>query len=186
MKRNVAVARALSGTILLLQATIAIGQVPAVQSHPPIRPLPVASTRPLGDGPALYVDAKRGSDQGDGSDAKPWKTLTHAARQLKPGDTLCLRGGTYHEHATISARGTESKPITIRSAPGELAVIDGGLREFYEAPATAWETYPDGAVGEFRSVKASPELGRRVIWRLDGPAAWVSELVRFAHIERIL
>lgn len=159
MKRDVAVTNALSGMILLLQATIAVGQVPAFRSHPPIRPLPVASTRPLGDGPAYYVDVKHGSDQGNGSQAKPWKTLAHAVRQLKPGDTLCLRSGTYNEHVKVAARGTETQPITIRSAPGELAVIDGGMREFFETPATAWEPFPAGAAGEFRSVKTYPNLG---------------------------
>src|SRR5262249_16446002 len=48
--------------------------------------------------------------------------------------------------------GTAKAPITIRSAPGELAIIDGGLRELEEAPATSWEPVKDGAPGEFRSV----------------------------------
>jgi hypothetical protein len=127
-------------------------------SHPPMRPLPQASKRPAATGPALHVDAAKGDDAADGSATKPWKTLTHAIKQLKPGDTLYLRGGTYYERVTVSAAGTAEKPVTIRSFPGELAVIDGGLREFAESHTTAWEPVKDGAEGEFRSVKPYPKF----------------------------
>ncbi len=129
-------------------------------SHPPMRPLPVASSRPLTDGPRFFVDAKRGNDKNDGSESSAWKTLSHAVNRLKPGDTLCLRGGTYYENVTITAHGKESKPITIRGFPNELAIIDGGLREFFESPKTAWEPHNDGAEGEFRTPKKFPNLER--------------------------
>lgn len=125
-----------------------------------MRPLPLASAQPLGDGPTSFVDTKRGSDRADGSQRNPWKSLTHAVRQLKPGDTLCLRGGIYYEHVSIAAQGTESKPITFRGFPGELAVIDGGLREFFENPAEAWESVSGGAANEFRSRNKYPNLDR--------------------------
>src|SRR4051794_19466641 len=60
----------------------------------PQRPLAGPSAVPLGDGPNLYADAARGDDaKGDGTEAKPWKSLAHAAGKLRPGDTLVLRGG---------------------------------------------------------------------------------------------
>ncbi len=133
------------------------------RSHPPMRALPTASNRPLDKGPHYFVDATKGSDQNDGSKAKPWKTITHGIKQLKPGDTLCLRGGTYYEHVTITLAGAKEKPITIRSHPGELAVLDGGLRDFFEEPAKAWEPVKNGAEGEFRSTKAYPGLGEVVL-----------------------
>ena len=132
-----------------------------VQSHPPMRPLPVASSRPMGDGPARFVDAARGDDQQDGSQVKPWRSLQHAVSQLVPGQTLYLRGGTYYEHVTVTVRGTRREPVTIRSFPGELAVIDGGLREFFESPGSSWQAVNGGAVGEFRSAKTYPDLGGR-------------------------
>ncbi len=128
-------------------------------SHPPMRPLPQAMPGPLPQGPARYVDAAQGSDDADGSLAKPYRTVHHAAGQLQPGETLYLRGGIYYEHATVTARGTAEMPITIRSYPGELAIIDGGLREFFESPATAWEPNPTGVPGEFRSTRTYPDLG---------------------------
>ncbi|HKB39466.1 MAG TPA: hypothetical protein VKD72_23720, partial [Gemmataceae bacterium] len=84
----------------------------------------------------------------------------HALARLKPGDTLSLRGGTYHEHATVTLSGTADRPITLRSYPGELAILDGGFREFLESPKTAWEPAPDGAKGEFRSTKGYPDVGK--------------------------
>lgn len=101
-------------------------------SHPPMRPLPAASNRSMEKGPAVFVDPLKGDDSNAGSEAKPWKTLGHAVKQLQPGDTLYLRGGTYYEHATVTQSGTPEKPITIRSYPKELAILDGGLREFFD------------------------------------------------------
>jgi hypothetical protein len=145
---------------LLIPAAGGVAAQPAAfRSHAPTRPLAAPSDRPLADGPALFVDAAKGDDAHDGTRERPWRTVAHAAARLKPGDTLYLRGGTYFEHAMVSSSGTLQKPVTIRSYPGELAVIDGGLREFYEEPATAWEPCPGGVEGEFRSVKTYPNLG---------------------------
>lgn len=122
----------------------------AERSHPPMRPLPAASNRPLEKGPTYFVDPVRGADQNSGTDKAPWKTIARAIKELRPGDTLCLRGGTYFESVTIASLGTAEKPITIRGYPGELAILDAGLREFSDAPATAWEPVP-GHAEEFRS-----------------------------------
>lgn len=130
-------------------------------SHPPTRPLPVPSARPLSHGHGVYVDGKNGNDANSGTRESPWRTLAYAVKQLEPGHVLYLRGGTYYEHITIDVQGTREKPITIRSVPGELVVIDGGLREFFDSPTDAWEPVPDGVPGEFRSVKSYPELGGR-------------------------
>lgn len=133
---------------------------PRFRSHPPVRPLPKASRRPLPAARTFFADPAKGSDTNDGSRSKPWKTLAHAVQQLKPGETLCLRGGTYYETVTLSLQGTKDRPITLRACPGELAVIDGGLREFFETPQTAWEPVPHGAPDEFRSTKTCPALGK--------------------------
>src|SRR5262245_38465358 len=111
------------------------GAEPAFRSHPPARPLPAPSDRPLADGPKRFVDPARGDDGNAGTDRAPWKTLAGALRRLKPGDTLYLRGGTYYEKVSLTRSGTPEAPITIASHPGELAVIDGGVREFLEKPA---------------------------------------------------
>lgn len=139
--------------ILLGIGSSAFAAESGYRSHPPMRPLPVPANRPMDPGPAYFVDAVKGNDQQDGSREKPWKTISHALQHLKPGDTLYLRGGTYYEAVTAALSGTAEKPIAIRSYPGELAILDGGFREFAEDPANAWEPYPQGAPGEFRSTK---------------------------------
>jgi len=73
--------------------------------------------------------------------------------QVVAGDTLYLRGGSYFENIYCAIKGAADKPITIRSYPGELAVIDGGLPEFQNQTADAWQPAADGALGEFVSTK---------------------------------
>jgi hypothetical protein len=126
-------------------------------SHPPIRPPAQPSARPKADGPARFVDPAQGDDAADGSEGRPWRTINHALPELNAGDTLYLRGGPYYENVYCAVAGENEKPITVRSYPGELAVIDGGFPEFQQSPQSAWEPVPkaDGGVeGEYRSTKA--------------------------------
>lgn len=129
------------------------------RSHPPMRALPKPSSRPLSDGPARFVDPMKGADSNAGTQAQPWRTAAHGVGRLQPGETLYLRGGVYFESLIVSLGGTKEKPITIRAYPGELAILDGGLREFQEDPATAWEPAPQGVEGEYRSTKAYQQGG---------------------------
>jgi hypothetical protein len=150
-----------------LWSTAAAGPI----SHAPMRPLPVASDRPPASGPIYHVDPSRGDAAGDGSAKRPWKTIEAAVKRLRPGDTLYLHGGVYFESVAVSLAGTERAPITIRSAPGELAIVDAGLREFEESPAAAWEAVKGGAPGELRSVHEVPALRKdsdagRGVWVL--------------------
>ena len=126
-------------------------------SHPPLRSAPAPSNRPLADGPGFFVDARRGDDGNDGRKEKPWRTINHALLRVKAGDTLYLRGGTYHEHVTMSLVGRDMAPLTIRSFPGEQAILDGAFREFFEAPAAAWEPHGKSG-GEYRSKRTYPNL----------------------------
>lgn len=129
-----------------------------IASHPPMRPLPSRSQRPLADGVHRFVDPQRGDDTGPGTRDRPYQTVAHALEQLQPGDTLCLRGGVYFERVVCRAVGTAEKPITVRSCPGELAILDGGLPDFQLRPETAWEPAPGGVAGEYRSTRPYPEL----------------------------
>jgi len=144
---------------MALAAAIHAAEAPAkFLSHPPLRPLPTASSRPLPAGLVRCVDARKGDDSADGSEKQPWKTIGHALGRLKAGETLCLRGGVFHEQVTVALSGSQEKPITIRSYPGEVAIIDGGIPEFLEKPEEAWEPVAGGAPGEFRSKRFHPNL----------------------------
>ncbi len=142
------------------------------RSHPPMRPLPMPQKLPLAAGPKLFVDAARGDDQAAGTAEAPWKTLAHALRRLKPGNTLYLRGGTYYEKGFLTRSGTADAPITIASYPGELAVIDGGLPEFAEGPQAAWEPFSGGAEGEFVSTRSYLGADDRKVPHQFLPASW--------------
>ncbi len=144
----------------------------AYRSHPPMRPLPTPAMRDLSVGPQRFVDAARGDDGAAGTQQAPWKSLRHSLRQLKPGDTLYLRGGTHYEKSFVSQSGSEGAPITISSYPGELAIIDGGLREFAESPATSWQPLENGAAGEFVSTKTYFAADDHQVPRQFLPGAW--------------
>ncbi len=146
-----------AGSLVLLTAGPA-GAQPRYVSHPPLRQAPPPARRPLPPGPTYFVDAARGDDRADGKKATPWRTVGHALRHLRAGDTLCLRGGTYRENLYVALAGRKDAPIALRSYPGEQAVLDGGIRDFFDAPADAWEPYPNGAPGEYRSKRAYPNL----------------------------
>ena len=145
--------------LALLLLALNFASAAEFQSHAPMRPLPEASARPLPAANVHFADAKNGDDSQPGTKEKPRKTIAGSLLHLNPGDTLCLRGGTYYEGVNLNVSGTAEQPITIRSHPGELAILDGGLREFFESPATAWEPFAEGAPGEFRSVKTYTEAG---------------------------
>lgn len=146
----------------LLAALVLIGaaapspaqsDVGKILSHPPLRPLPDVPKRPPAKGPGFFVDPARGKDDAAGSEKAPWRTINHALEQLAAGDTLYLRGGTYREQVYCAASGKPDAPITVRAYPGERAVLDGGLADFFDEPAKAWEPFPQGAADEYRSVK---------------------------------
>ncbi|MEZ4272600.1 MAG: hypothetical protein R3C68_14575 [Myxococcota bacterium] len=64
---------------------------------------------------------------GNGSEAKPWDLRTalgHPAA-LQPGDTIWIHGGRYTGNHVSELVGATGAPITIRSAPGQWAVLDG-------------------------------------------------------------
>jgi hypothetical protein len=59
--------------------------------------------------------------------ARPWDlgfALDGARGQVKPGDTIWLRGGTYRGAYRSSVTGIAGAPVTIRQFPGERATLD--------------------------------------------------------------
>ena len=74
---------------------------------------------------ATYYVATNGNDLHSGTLSSPYLTWNKGLSKLKAGDTLYIRGGTYHQTAYLSAAGTSSNRITVSSYPGERAVLDG-------------------------------------------------------------
>lgn len=142
-----------------------------VRTHPPLRPLPTARPGTVKVA-ALHVDPVKGNDAHDGSPKRPWKTMQHAVRQLRPGQTLYLHGGVYHEKVYLTRSGTAEAPIVIAAYPGELPILDGGFREFLDSPATAWEPAKGGAAGEFVSTRTYPNAADRRVPHQFLPGSW--------------
>jgi hypothetical protein len=112
-------------------------------------------------GATFYCDPAQGSPQGDGSAARPWRTVEEvlAARlvqfcdkdgkpanpnaPVKPGDTVLLRSG-WHGAIRI-ARGYNDRPITIAADTGH-------------APQVGWIEIGEGRKWVVRGLTVSPSL----------------------------
>jgi parallel beta helix pectate lyase-like protein/chondroitinase B-like protein len=64
-------------------------------------------------------------DANPGTQAAPWKTISHAAAHLKPGDTLIVKAGAYDELVTVSASGQKDKLVTLRAEAPHKARVKG-------------------------------------------------------------
>ena len=66
------------------------------------------------------------SDENDGSEDRPWKTISRAAAVLQPGERVQIHAGLYREWVKPARGGTApDKMISYESAPGEEVVITG-------------------------------------------------------------
>lgn len=75
--------------------------------------------------PTMYV-ATDGSDSNDGRSVdRPLRTLQRAARLVRPGDVVWVRGGVYSSDIIFSTSGTSDRKIVFESYPGECAILDG-------------------------------------------------------------
>jgi hypothetical protein len=102
---------------------------PAARTHlpPPQAQLPPAGTTTHCD----LVAAPSGSDaRGDGSAGNPFASLSQLDNALHPGQTGCLRGGSYggtDTETVLRNSGTADAHITITAYPGERPVLNGRM-----------------------------------------------------------
>lgn len=78
-----------------------------------------------------YV-ATTGSNANPGSLAAPFQTIQQAANVAKPGDTVLIEGGVYHETVTMPGGGTSSQHIVFQNYNNQSVTIDGA------DPLTGW------------------------------------------------
>jgi hypothetical protein len=106
--------------------------------------------------------ALNGNDANPGTKEKPFASLEKARDEIRRlkiekglsqgGITVYLKGGTYQRKVTfaldVQDSGTADAPIVYRSAPGERAVLSGGI----SLPASAFKPVTDRpfAVGFLR------------------------------------
>ena len=72
----------------------------------------------------LFV-AQNGSDAADGSEKRPWRTLAKAAAEARPGDTVFIRPGIYHQSLVPENPGRPGAPITFRAEIPGTVILDG-------------------------------------------------------------
>lgn len=82
------------------------------------------------NGKTYYVSQNPGSGQGEyGSINNPFRTIQESIKdnqQLKAGDTIILRGGTYYENPyVVGKNGAKDAWYTIKNYPGETVIMDG-------------------------------------------------------------
>ena len=84
--------------------------------------------------PCNYYVAPDGDDSNTGLDRDhAWRTINHAAGAARPGDTVLIAGGVYHEHVRVRATGDEGRAITFKSIPGEKVTLDGANKTLVAA-----------------------------------------------------
>src|ERR1041385_7271507 len=74
-----------------------------------------------------YVDGNGAAadDSGPGSSDRPWKTIGRAAREVMPGDVVCIRTGIYREQVAIVKSGTAEKPICFQPDGASRVIVTG-------------------------------------------------------------
>jgi len=95
--------------------------------RPDSTPVPRSSSIARSD--CFRLASPAGSDlTGDGSPTRPYRTLTRLDASLAPGQTGCLRAGTYgglEATHTLARDGRVGAPITITAYPNEQAKLVG-------------------------------------------------------------
>jgi len=64
--------------------------------------------------------------EGNGSEERPFETLTRATEALRPGDTIIVGDGEYRESVALSVLAPAAAPVTIRSKTKHGAVVVEG------------------------------------------------------------
>ncbi|MDR0386044.1 MAG: right-handed parallel beta-helix repeat-containing protein [Prevotellaceae bacterium] len=109
----------------------------------------------------LYVSPEKGNDSGNGSQQTPFRTLEHAvtkAYKSKGDVTVFLHGATYRLAAPLvfTPKSGEGS-LTIRSFPGEKAVISGSA----VLENLQWKPYRNGILQT--KVSGSPVMDMLVV-----------------------
>ncbi|MEV6301379.1 right-handed parallel beta-helix repeat-containing protein [Actinoplanes sp. NPDC051861] len=100
----------------------------------------------------LHV-ATTGSDDGDGSESRPLRTINQAAALARAGDTVVVHAGEYREWVVPRRGGlSDTRRITYTAAEGEHVVIKGSERVtgWTSEGGTVWRvSVPNALFGDF-------------------------------------
>ncbi|MDQ6805528.1 MAG: right-handed parallel beta-helix repeat-containing protein [Actinomycetota bacterium] len=77
---------------------------------------------------SLYASPTGSDSSGTASQSSPFQTAQRLSNALAPGQTGCLMTGAYSDSPglTLGHGGSAGEPITLSSAPGQTATLEGG------------------------------------------------------------
>lgn len=100
-----------------------------------------------------YHVAVTGNDTNDGSAAAPLRTISAAAAQAQPGDTVTVHEGVYREWVNPPRGGeSDAKRITYQAAPGEKVAVKGSeaVTGWEKVQNDTWKvTVPNSLFGDY-------------------------------------
>jgi hypothetical protein len=106
-----------------------------------------------------------GAPGNSGSMESPWdlQTALNQPASVAPGDTIWLRGGTYHCSAAAGfaskLNGTAASPIIVRNYNGERATIDGKGTQFTIAVYGSYTWYWGLEIMDSNTLRRAPSPG---------------------------
>jgi len=101
---------------------------------------------------AEYHVSPSGLDSNSGSESRPFKTISAAARIAQPGDVITVHEGTYRERVNPPRGGaSDDKRIVYQAALGEKVVVKGSeiVRQWQKVRDGVWKvTLPNSFFGD--------------------------------------
>lgn len=101
----------------------------------------------------VYHVAVNGCDRREGTEERPFRTISRAAKIAMPGDRIVVHEGEYREWVKPENGGTgEISRITYEAAPGEKVVIKGSERVqcWEQIEGTVWKAkLPNSMFGDY-------------------------------------
>jgi len=95
----------------------------------------------------------KGDDHNEGTAARPFRTISAAARVAQPGDVITVHEGVYRERISPPRGGkSDRKRIVYQAAPGEPVAIKGSevVTNWVKVQDDVWKvTLPDSFFGSF-------------------------------------
>ena len=119
--------------------------------------LPLLLLAPLVARAAEFHVSVNGDDGNAGSAAKPFRTISAAARVAQPGDVITVHAGTYREKVTPPRGGTsDTRRIVYQAGDGEEVIIKGSevIRNWQPFGGAVWKaTLPNTFFGAYNPYK---------------------------------
>jgi hypothetical protein len=110
-----------------------------------------------------------GHNSWPGTEDEPWRTLAHAFRSLRSGQTLYVHGGTYTEFISKVHihKGTPNHPIVVTAVPYERPLVKGAvfLREPSYWTIDGLDVTADPDQAEVPSALVKLTGGTRWVWQ---------------------